>query len=167
MIEFKIDPYLTSSQTKGELLSIVVASLFSRFTDRIKNENINHDFDKRKQLLDLFQTVYDSCNYIKHHDLSEPTEQYQGGYVIEELSRGASAVNIPSNFRKLLVDFLKFMDYIGEDVQLTFESPTELHSKKTKNNTDYLVRSILRECDVIKYEELNNTTIIIKIGELK
>lgn len=162
MNTYNIDPYLTSVQTKGNLLSLLIATLFAKFESRIKNSRVEHSFTEKKELLTMFQTVYDACSYIECHDLSEPSDYSTAGRTIESLCMGSNAVNIPDNFRKLLQLFSDFMEIDDRRFEFIFDVPTELHLNKTKTHTDYLVRSIFRECSVVDYK-INSHSINIKL----
>jgi hypothetical protein len=144
---YEIDPYLLSARgTKGVLLSIMVATMFNDVESVLKNPNYGVNFDKKKQLLDTFQTVFEACRYISCHDLSE-SKEYYGGEALEEIARGANAVNIPSSFKRLLRETSEFV-MCGNKFAFKFDTTGEKYTGETREMIDYLVRSILKECNV-------------------
>lgn len=159
---FKIDPYLINASSKGALLSIVIATLFNDFEKRLKAEEYKHNYFEKKQVLELFQTVYSACDYITNHDLSE-SKEYYGGMIVEDIARGANAVNIPNTIKELLLKFCEFMNY-DKEFEFVFEVVTEAYRKDVMNKTDYLVRSIFKECDISKYNITAKNSIIIRLG---
>lgn len=97
-----IDPSLFGS--KDTLLEIIISKMFLKFQKHLENNNNSDlDYDKKRQLIVLFQKVFENLKTL-HNEKKIIYEQE----AIEALSKLANGTNLKENF-KLLIDY--YLDY--------------------------------------------------------
>lgn len=156
MIEIMVDPFLTNDWSKGQILGNIIANLFSKFENEVKNNQ--HDFDTRKRLLDKFQEVFEATQYIKSYNIALSEESNS----LVEISKVSNAVNIPSSFKELLILFSDFVTNRNGEFMFIFNLPSSVYFAQIKDFTEYFKRSILKEIDVLDVME-DSDYILIKI----
>ncbi|MBN1967928.1 MAG: hypothetical protein JW870_01025 [Candidatus Delongbacteria bacterium] len=97
-----IDPSLF--EANEDIIGIIIAKMFSKFKIIIESNNIEIDFESKRNLLKRFQLVFENIKTIKQ----DKTKWYDG-QEIEVLEKLAAGSNLKNNIQKLVKDYLDFI----------------------------------------------------------
>lgn len=113
-VNFSTIELIDPSLFKGEetLLEIILAKMFSKFKCNLENRsNINIQDDHRRQLVNLFQEVFNNLRYINNRE-SIYTEDS-----LDALIKLSTSSNLKESFEKLVDKYLEVMS-IGDNKYL-------------------------------------------------
>ena len=99
------------------ILDIVLAKIFGKFSDRYEQDNQCVDEDSRDRLVNQFQKVYRYVSLINNQEKMLDDEfDYEGN--ISKLSKLGESTNLKRELSKLIDMYLKFIDRQKENSQM-------------------------------------------------
>ena len=151
-----VDPSLFRG---GEsLFEIILAQMFQRFQERIKEDNMKLNDDERRAIIKQFQEVFENLQIIN----SDRKELYRKES-IEALSRLATSSNLRKCFKKLveiyLEKFEKGKDYLVIAID-DFDLNTSDAYKMLEDIRQFLIQSNIILLVACKIEQLRQIILI-------
>lgn len=101
-----IDPSMF--EDNEHVFEVILSQLFSSFTKEL-NKNKETDHDKKREVLELFQQVYENLKTVQKNG-----DKYNGE-ALETLSKLACGANLRNNFSSLVQKYLDFIKPCKDD----------------------------------------------------